>query len=150
MNKTIYLKTLILLWGLIVGIGGVSAQGVITEWVETNYSGLKTGDVVVMVDESMIVALPNRDANFEGVNVTISNDKISGTVPEGIQWSLRKNDNNTVTFLRGNTPLSVTAQGELRVGSTSSSTHEFTNNNGMLSCQINNNIWLIFNTIKYF
>ncbi len=138
MNKTIYLKTLILLWGLMVGIGGVSAQGVIAEWVETDYSGLKTGDVVVLVDEWVNVALPNRDANFEGVNVTISNDKISGTVPDGIQWSLRKNDNNTVSFFRGNTPLSVTAQGELRVGSSGSSTHEFTNNNGMLSCQINN------------
>ena len=141
MNKTIYLKTLILLWGLMVGIGGVSAQGVIAEWVETDYSGLKTGDVVVLVDENQeeVIALPNNDSDFRGVNVTVKKGKISGTVSESIQWTLTKNDNGTVTFRNSsNLPLSgksTSSGAKLYVGN--GNTSEFTCSYGQLSCSIN-------------
>ena len=141
MNKTIYMKTLILLWGLMVGIGGVSAQGVIAEWVETDYSGLKTGDVVVLVDENQeeVIALPNNDSDFRGVNVTVKKGKISGTVSESIQWTLTKNDNGTVTFRNSsNLPLSgksTSSGAKLYVGN--GNTSEFTCSYGQLSCSIN-------------
>ena len=135
------MKTLILLWGLMVGIGGVSAQGVIAEWVETDYSGLKTGDVVVLVDENQeeVIALPNNDSDFIGVNVTVKKGKISGTVSESIQWTLTKNDNGTVTFRKSsNLPLSgksTSSGAKLFVGN--GNTSEFTCSYGQLSCSIN-------------
>ena len=144
MKKVNYLKMFFLLWGLMVGIGNVSAANDYDyEWVETSFSDLQTGDVVVLVDEHLgNIALPNYDSNFEGVPVDVQGTKLSGTVSDNIQWKIRKNDDGTVTFLDGNSPLLVTSGGELKVGG--NGIYNFTYNDGKLSCTVNNTTYYLF------
>ena len=141
MKKKKVLKWLLVLCALFVGVVCVKAQTY--EWVKPSLSDLQTDDVVVIADESKGIALPNNDANFKGVSVEIgSNDKITGTVSEGIQWKLRKNDNNTITLLRSNSPLVAYSEVELRVGG--NGTNEFTYNSGQLSCTTGSTPYYIY------
>ncbi len=148
MKKRKALKWLLMLYALFVGVVSTHADDYDYEWVETSLSDLQTDDVVVIADDFYGIALPNNDVNFKGVSVELgsNNNKITGTVSEGIQWKLRKNDNNTITLLRNNSnvPLaaSVTASGgELKVGG---STNEFTNNNRQLSCTTGGTAYYIY------
>ena len=135
------MKSVLLLCLLLAGV--FNAHAVNYEWVKTSLSDLQTDDVVVIADESFGFALPYDRLDFEGAPVTFDSNKITGTVSEGIQWKLRKNSNNTVTFFKNNTnvPL-VVSGGELKVGG--SGTHEFTYNSGQLSCTTGSTTYYIY------
>lgn len=141
MKKANYLKMIFLLWGLIAGIGSVSAaEDYDYEWVKTNFSDLATGDIVVLVDNSYSIALPNEDTDFRGVSVTVSGTKLSGTVADDIQWKLTKGG-STVKLSRGNAPLSATTDIKLKVGSGASS--DFYYDDGQLCCTVNSKSYYI-------
>ena len=132
--KTINIfKQLILLCLLFVGTANVNA--VAYQWSKvTNLSDVQTGDIVVIVDESLGIALPNTGGDFQGVTVTISDDLITSTVSDDIQWNLTKNGDSFKfqrsdgTFLYGD----ATAGGERLVmnsGNYTTSTFYFSNYN---------------------
>ena len=91
-------KQLLLLCLLFVGTANVNA--VAYQWQKvTDLSEVQTDDKVVIVDESLGIALPNTGGDFQGVTVTISDDFITSTVSDDIQWTLTKNG-NTFKFQR--------------------------------------------------
>ena len=102
MRKNSTFKSLLLLCLLWVGMGSVSAQeqGQYAWHKVTNLSDVKSDDLVLLVDESKNIALPNDDASFTGVSVTISNYKIADDVSDNIQWTLTKNNDGSFTFKR--------------------------------------------------
>ena len=102
MKKTIYLKSVLLLCLLLVGAVSTQAQDYDYEWVKvTNLSDVQTGDNVVLVDETNKKALSHESDKFDtdnGYDVTISDGKITSTVPAYLQWTLTKGTNNTYSF----------------------------------------------------
>ena len=101
MKKYFTLKIFFVLFALLTGIGSASAQEDYDyDWVKVNPSDVATGDVVVIADASLDLALPNSDNTFKGVSVTIGDNKIKSNVTSGIQWVVTKNDNETLTFKR--------------------------------------------------
>ena len=102
MKKTIYLKSVLLLCLLLVGAVSTQAQDYDYEWVKvTNLSDVQTGDNVVLVDETNKKALSHESDKFDtdnGYDVTISDGKITSTMPAYLQWTLTKGTNNTYSF----------------------------------------------------
>ncbi len=102
MKKTIYLKSVLLLCLLLVGAVSTHAEDYDYEWVKvTNLSDVQTGDNVVLVDETNKKALSHESDKFDtdnGYDVTISDGKITSTVPAYLQWTLTKGTNNTYSF----------------------------------------------------
>ena len=99
MKKANYLKTIFLLWGLIAGIGSVSADDFAYEWVKvTDLSKVETGDLVVLAYGNL--ALRNDELNgVFAVPVTISDGIIlDEDVAENIQWTLTKQENDEGTY----------------------------------------------------
>ena len=89
MKKTFYFKSFILLCTLLVGV--VNAHAVVYQWTKvTNLSEVQTDDIVAIVDESQGIALPNTGGDFQGVAVTCSDNIITSTVSDNIQWILTK------------------------------------------------------------
>lgn len=83
-------KQLLLLCLLFVGTANVNA--VAYQWSKvTNLSDVQTGDIVVIVDESLGIALPNTGGDFQGVAVTVSDNLTTSTVSDEIKWTLTKN-----------------------------------------------------------
>ena len=81
-------------------VGTVSAQAVAYQWTKvTNLSEVQTGDTVVIVDESLGLALPNTGDDFHGVAVTIGDNFTTSTVSDDIKWTLTKNG-STFNFRR--------------------------------------------------
>ena len=104
MKKANFMKTLFLLWGLIVGIGNAHAQ--VYEWIQADFSALNSGEEVLLVDQGKNIALPNSDSSFKGVSVTIADGKIDGNV-DNIKWTLTKNDDDgSITLKAGDKTLS--------------------------------------------
>ena len=102
MKKTIYLKSVLLLCLLLVGAVSTQAQDYDYEWEKvTDLSDVQTGDNVVLVDETNKKALSHESDKFDtdnGYDVTISDGKITSTVPAYLQWTLTKGTNNTCSF----------------------------------------------------
>ena len=74
-------KPLLLLCLLFVGTASVNA--VVYQWQKvTDLSEVQTDDKVVIVDEGLGIALPNTGGSFQGVAVTISDNKFNGTVSD--------------------------------------------------------------------
>lgn len=109
MKKLSYLKSFFLLCLLWAGIGCVCAQeqGQFAWHKVTSLSDVKTGDLVLLVDESNNIALSNNGSNnvFTGASVTISNYKIADDVSDDMKWTLTKNDDGSFTFKKGDKPL---------------------------------------------
>ena len=109
MRKNNIFKPLLLLCLLWVGIGSIQAQeqGQYAWHKVTNLSDVKTGDLVLLVDESNNYALPNNNNtnNFTGETVSISNFKINDDVPDKIKWTLTRNEDGSFTFRNGDRPL---------------------------------------------
>ncbi|MBR6963285.1 MAG: hypothetical protein IKH86_06570 [Prevotella sp.] len=109
MKKLSYLKSIFLLCLLWAGIGCVCAQeqGQFAWHKVTSLSDVKTGDLVLLVDESNNIALSNNGSNnvFTGASVTISNYKIADDVSDDMKWTLTKNDDGSFTFKKGDKPL---------------------------------------------
>ena len=85
-------KPFLLLCLLSAGIGSVCAQEQGFAWHKvTNLADVNTGDLVLLVDESKNIALPNDDTFFTGESVTISNYQIADDVSDNIKWKLEKN-----------------------------------------------------------
>ena len=96
MRKTIYLKTIFLLCALLAGVVNVNAQTVVSHWTRvTDLSDVQTDDIVVIVDESQGIALPNTGGDFQGVAVTLSGGYISSDVSDNIKWTLTKTNSGT-------------------------------------------------------
>ena len=102
MKKTLLKKTLLLLFTLLAGVGSAHAEDFDYEWVKiTDLSDVQTGDNVVLVDETNKKALSHESDKFDtdnGYDVTISDGKITSTVPAYLQWTLTKGTNNTYSF----------------------------------------------------
>ncbi len=102
MKKAIYLKSIFLLCLLLAGAVSAHAQDYDYEWVKvTNLSDVQTGDNVVLVDETNKKALSHESDKFDtdnGYDVTISDGKITSTMPAYLQWTLTKGTNNTYSF----------------------------------------------------
>ncbi len=102
MKKTLLKKTLLLLFTLLAGVGSAHAEDFDYEWVKiTDLSDVQTGDNVVLVDETNKKALSHESDKFDtdnGYDVTISDGKITITVPAYLQWTLTKGTNNTYSF----------------------------------------------------
>ena len=130
MKKTIFLKSIFLLCTLLAGVLSAHAEDYDYEWAPISLSNLQSGDVVLLVDKGKNFALPNDDSSFKGVPVTISDGNIADGDLSNIQWTLTKNNDGTVTFKKGNAPLSVKSNFDLIVGQGTRS--DFTYNNGLL------------------
>lgn len=109
MKKNNYFRSIFLLCLLWAGIGSVCAQeqGQFAWHKVTSLSDVKTGDLVLLVDESNNIALSNNGSNnvFTGASVTISNYKIADDVSDDMKWTLTKNDDGSFTFKKGDKPL---------------------------------------------
>ena len=109
MKKNKYFRSIFLLCLLWAGIGCVCAQeqGQFAWHKVTSLSDVKTGDLVLLVDESNNIALSNNGSNnvFTGASVTISNYKIADDVSDDMKWTLTKNDDGSFTFKKGDKPL---------------------------------------------
>lgn len=144
-NQLRYFMTLLLMMAVSVGW---SETGV--KWVETAPENLKTGDVVVIVDQTSKKAMSNNQGT-EGAPtakaVTLSNDKseITTEVATTIQWDVTA-DNGTYQF-------SVTNKGKtnymycrddnngIRVGDNDSDRSKF-----VIKIKSSNNANFLFNT----
>ena len=92
MKKANFLKTVLLLWGLIAG-GGIT-QAAVYEWVKVNdLSEVKENDQVLLVDVDKSIALSNEHGAYSGIvfttPVTISDGRITDA-PVNIMWTLTK------------------------------------------------------------
>ena len=93
--KKIYLYSL--LFALFAGGGTAYAEDYDYEWAKvTDLSEVNTGDLVLLVDESKSIALPNNSVYFTGVSVRIENGKIADNDFSAIKWTLTKEDNSFV------------------------------------------------------
>ena len=146
MKKTFFLKTFFLLCTLIFGVGSVSAEEYASEWVKANLSDLQTGDVVILVDESFGVALPNNQSSqLRGINVNVSGNKVTNAT-EAMQWTMTKNSNGTLKFkaVDRNVYLAakITSAGaDLVVGN--GNVVDFSYNDGLISSNVNNEDYYI-------
>lgn len=89
-----YLKSLLLLCALIVGSGTAWAADT---WVKTDPADLKTGDVVVIVDQTSSRAMSNNNGTSSApaaTEVTLNDDKseITSTVADNLQWEVTATD----------------------------------------------------------
>ena len=95
MKQTSLFKQFFLLVLLLVGsVTGAWADDI---WVKTNFSDLKTGDIVVIVDQTTARAMSNDKGTSNAptaIAVTLNNDKseITSTVADNIQWTVTKTD----------------------------------------------------------
>ena len=76
-------------------VGNTVSAG--TKWVKTDASELKTGDVVVIVDQTSSKAMPNNKGTSSAPNataITLNGDKseIAETVAENLQWTVTANN----------------------------------------------------------
>jgi len=83
----------LLLLALCVVGGARSAWAETVTWEKTDISDLTTGDVVVIVDQTSVTALPNNNGTSSAPSataVTLSDDKaeITGTVGDALQWEI--------------------------------------------------------------
>ena len=88
MKQFFTLKFFFVLFALLTGVGSAGAQEDYDyEWVKpSKLSDLSDGDMVVIADASLNLALPNNDDFFRGVGVTIrGNSKITSNVDKDIQ-----------------------------------------------------------------
>ncbi len=155
MNKANFLKTVLLLWGLIVGIGNVSAaEDYDYEWVKvTDLSQVESGEIVLLVDVDKSIALPYNSNNV-GASVTISEDgTIADNVSDKLKWKLTKDEYGQFTFTSTGdeyqVPLYGYSNGELSVGKNSNYSGDYTTNfkfeeygenGGLLGCFFNSYI----------
>ena len=101
-------------------VGNTVSAG--TKWVKTDASELKTGDVVVIVDQTSSKAMPNDKGTSSAPNataITLNGDKseIAETVAENLQWTVTAN-NGEYQFGVGENYLYCTASNNgVRVGS---------------------------------
>ena len=89
-----YFMTLLLM--MVVSVGWCET---VVKWVETAPEDLKTGDVVVIVDQTSKKAMPNNPGTKEApeaVGVTLSDDKskITSEIATTLQWDVTA-DNRT-------------------------------------------------------
>ena len=155
MNKANFLKTVLLLWGLIVGIGNVSAaEDYDYEWVKvTDLSQVESGEIVLLVDVDKSIALPYNSNNV-GASVTISEDgTIADNVSDKLKWKMTKGESDQFTFTSSGdeyqAPLYGYSNGELSVGKNSNYSGDYTTNfifeeygenGGLLGCFFNSYI----------
>ena len=155
MNKANFLKTVLLLWGLIVGIGNLSAaEDYDYEWVKvTDLSQVESGEIVLLVDVDKSIALPYNSNNV-GASVTISEDgTIADNVSDKLKWKLTKDEYGQFTFTSTGdeyqVPLYGYSNGELSVGKNSNYSGDYTTNfkfeeygenGGLLGCFFNSYI----------
>ena len=155
MNKANFLKTVLLLWGLIVGIGNVSAaEDYDYEWVKvTDLSQVESGEIVLLVDVDKSIALPYNSNNV-GASVTISEDgTIADNVSDKLKWKITKGESDQFTFTSSGdeyqAPLYGYSNGELSVGKNSNYSGDYTTNfifeeygenGGLLGCFFNSYI----------
>lgn len=102
------------------------------EWVPTNLFELNNDDEVLLVDKNKKFALKS---NLASSSVKIKDDKIAddNKVSDDIKWALTKNDDGSVTFKKGDNPLSVNSNFELIVGQGTRS--DFTYNSNLLGIE---------------
>jgi hypothetical protein len=164
MNKANFLKTVLLLWGLIVGIGNVSAaEDYDYEWVKvTDLSQVESGEIVLLVDVDKSIALPYNSNNV-GASVTISEDgTIADNVSDKLKWKMTKGESDQFTFTSTGdeyqVPLYGYSNGELSVGKNSNYSGDYTTNfifeeygenGGLLGCFFNSYITLKENAGAY-
>ncbi len=95
MKQTSLFKQFFLLVLLLVGsVTGAWADDI---WVKTNFSDLKTGDIVVIVDQTTATAMSNNNGTSNpptATAVSLNDDKseITGTVADNIQWTVTKTE----------------------------------------------------------
>ena len=98
MNKQL-LKTMLLLFALIAGSSSAWAAD---KWVKTDPADLKTGDVVVIVDQTTSRAMSNNNGTSKAPSATAvtlndAKDEISSEVDATLQWEVT-NTNGDYTF----------------------------------------------------
>jgi len=98
MKKTIYLKSIFLLYLFLAGI--VNAYADDYEWVKvTDLSNVESGDEVVLVGESEFALKYDNPLAIFAYSVTISDDIIlDENVVDGIKWRLTKQVDETFKF----------------------------------------------------
>lgn len=94
MRNSTFLKSLFLLCALIVGSGTAWAAD---KWVKTAPADLKTGDVVVIVDQTSVTAMSNDKGTSSAplaTAVTLNDDKneITSDVADNLQWVVTVTD----------------------------------------------------------
>lgn len=123
MKRTFLLKTMLLLFALIVGVGSAWADGYI--WMKTTPANLAAGDVVVIVDVNTSKAMNNDPASGKApgaTDVTLNADKdqidvTEKAVADNLLWTLEAADGNKCCFKVGGNYLYVTSADDgLRVG----------------------------------
>ena len=103
MRKQTLLKSWLLLFAIIAGVGNVWAEDT---WVKTAPADLQTGDVVVIVDQTTSKAMSNSSLNSKGapnaIAVNLSSDKSTITfTATGLEWEVTVNvtgDSKTFNF----------------------------------------------------
>ncbi len=93
-QKSLFKQFFLLVLLLVGSATGAWADDI---WVKTNFSDLKTGDIVVIVDQTTARAMSNDKGTSNAptaIAVTLNNDKseITSTVADNIQWTVTKTD----------------------------------------------------------
>ena len=144
MKKTIYLKPILLLFTLLLGVVSAHAEDYDYEWVKvTDHSQVESGTVVLLVDESKNIALPSNDDSFKGVPVTISDGKIADDNIDNIKWTLTKNSDGSYTFQTGDLLLAYTSGLNYLALNNDPNRSSFLYNNGVLGIDANPRIYSI-------
>ena len=117
------------------------------QWVKTAPTDLTTGDVVVIVDQTSVTAMPNNNGTSSAptaTTVTLSTDKteITSEVGTTLQWTVTVGTANdgarTYQFATGTDYLYATnTNNGVRVG---------TNTNNVFTISVNENVDFLYNT----
>lgn len=119
MKKGFLLQFIMLLIAFVGSVGTVKAADT---WVETAASGLKTGDVVVIVDKTSGRAMTNNNGTTGApgavaVDLSEEKDEITSEVADNLQWEVTV-DNGKYQFKTGDDYLYCTnTNNGVRVGS---------------------------------
>ena len=116
------------------------------EWVLTNLADLTSDDVFVIVgDNGSTYAMTNDNGTGSApsvVEVTVANNKLSGTIAANIQWNLSGNATNgytfypngsTTTWLYCNTTAATSNNNNMRVGTGTRKVFEMNSNNYLMT-----------------
>ena len=98
MKKTIYLKSIFLLFALLAGVVNVHADDYELKKV-TDLDDVADGDVVLLVDDSRGLALSNNGTyDIRGVEIAVGEDNVTGDVTANMLWTIESQGYNSLSF----------------------------------------------------
>ena len=98
MKKTIYLKSIFLLFALLAGVVNAHADDYELKKV-TDLDDVADGDVVLLVDDSRGLALSNNGTyDIRGVEIAVGEDNVTGDVTANMLWTIESQGYNSLSF----------------------------------------------------